>query len=545
MNRIFYNGNIITMENLKDGSLQKVDAMWVKDGDYAAVGTLAEVRAAAGKGAEEIDLKGATVLPAFVDTHMHVLACGMNLNDVDLFNATSIQECIDISKKYIADRKIPAGQWVRSRGWNHDKFTDESRFLNRYDLDKISTEHPLAYTRTCGHVIVVNSKALEIMGCSEHCDQVPGGVVEIDENGKPLGIFAENARKLVWDAQPEFTEEQIRHLIGLTTKFAHEHGVTEIQSDCFKDVNFNFEKVLKVYRDMQADGSLKLRVYEQCNLPRMEVLQAFLDAGYRTGQGNDLFRIGPFKVLQDGALGARTALMRKPYADDPSTCGVQFRPQEELDALVETAQKAGMQIAIHAIGDGGIESVLDAIARAQKLYPREDERHGIIHCQITDLPLIKRFKEQNMIAYVQPIFLNYDIKILEARVGKEMARTSYAWKSFIDEGVLISSGSDCPVESLDIIENLYTAVCRKMLNGQPEGGFYPEQKLTMEEAVKAHTINAAIASFAEDRKGSIKVGKVADFVLLDKDIFQIDPETELLSTKILATYMDGEAVYEA
>ena len=296
---------------------------------------------------------------------------------------------------------------------------------------------------------------------------------------------------------------------------------------------------------MQADGSLKLSVYEQCNLPQMDILQAFLDAGYRTGQGNDLFRIGPFKVLQDGALGARTALMRKPYADDPSTCGVQFRPQEELDALVEKAQKTGMQIAIHAIGDGGIEAVLDAIKRAQELCPREDERHGIIHCQITDLPLIRRFKEQNMIAYVQPIFLNYDIKILEARVGKELARTSYAWKSFIDEGVLISSGSDCPVESLDIIENLYTAVCRKMLNGQPEGGFYPEQNLTMEEAVKAHTINAAYASFAEDRKGSIKVGKVADFVLLDKDIFQIDPETELLSTKILATYMDGEAVYEA
>lgn len=545
MNRIFYNGNIITMENLEDGSLQKVDAMWVKDGDYAAIGTLDEVRAAADEGAEEIDLKGATVLPAFVDTHMHVLACGMNLNDVDLFNATSIQECIEVSRKYIEDRKIPAGQWVRSRGWNQDKFTDENRFLNRYDLDKISTEHPLAYTRTCGHVIVVNSKALEIMGASEHCDPVPGGVVEVDENGKPLGIFAENARKLVLSAQPEFTEEEIRTFIGLTTKFAHEHGVTEIQSDCFKDVNFNFEKVLKVYREMVEEGSLHLRVYEQCNLPRIDLLQAFLDAGYRTGQGNDLFRIGPFKVLQDGSLGARTALMRKPYADDPSTRGVQFLPQETLDTLVEMAQKADMQIAIHAIGDGAIESVLNALDRAQKMYPREDERHGLIHCQITDLPLIHRFKEQNLIAYIQPIFLNYDIKIVNDRVGDEMAKTSYAWKSFVDEGVLISSGSDCPVESLDIIDNLYTAVCRKMLNGKPEGGHYPEQCLTMEEAVKAHTINAAIASFAEDRKGSIKVGKIADFVLLDQDIFEIDPETELLGTKILATYMDGEAVFEA
>ena len=543
--KIYYNGNIVTMENLEDGSLQRVEAFLVKDGEYAAVGTLEEVRAAAGEGVEEVDLQGATVTPAFVDTHMHVLACGMNLNDVDLFNATSIQECIEISKKYIADRQIPAGQWVRSRGWNHDKFTDESRFLNRYDLDKISTEHPLAYTRTCGHVIVVNSKALEIMGCSEHCDQVPGGVVEVDENGRPLGIFAEAARPLVLNAIPEFTEEQIEHLIQLTTKFAHKHGVTEIQSDCFKDVNYNFEKVLKVYNDMQERNVLKLRVYEQCHLPKVELLQAFLDAGYRTGQGNDLFKIGPYKLQEDGALGARTALMRKPYADDPSTCGVAFLPQETLDTLVEMAQKADMQIAVHAIGDGAIENVLNAVKRAQELYPREDERHGIIHSQITDLPLIKRFAEQKMVAYVQPIFLNYDAKIVNARVVDEMAKTSYAWKSFIDEGVLISSGSDCPVESLNIIENLYTAVCRKMLTGKPEGGHYPEQNLTMEEAVKAHTINAAYCSFSEDRKGSIKVGKIADFVVMDKDIFSIDPETELLSTKIMATYMDGEKVYEA
>ena len=159
--KIYYNGNIVTMENLEDGSLQKVEAMLVKDGKYAAVGTLEEVRAAAGEAVEEIDLNGATVTPAFVDTHMHVLACGMNLYDVDLFNATSIQECIEQSKKYIEERQVPAGTWVRSRGWNQDKFTDESRFLNRYDLDKISTEHPLAYTRTCGHVIVCNTKALD------------------------------------------------------------------------------------------------------------------------------------------------------------------------------------------------------------------------------------------------------------------------------------------------------------------------------------------------------------------------------------------------
>ncbi len=549
MNRIFFNGNIVTMESADGAELQKASAMWVCDGRYAAVGSLEEVRAlSAGRSEadgriEEVDLRGATVLPAFTDSHMHVLSLGMYLRDINLTDATSIAQAIEISRRYIEERQVPAGQWIRSRGWNHDHFTDEARFLNRYDLDKISTVHPLAFTRTCGHIISVNSKALELMGMSESCCQVEGGQIDVDENGRPLGIFREAARKLVLDAIPEETEESLRELIRLSAEHALSHGITEIHTDDFKDVPNNFQKVIHTYMRLKEEGNLKLRIYEQCNLPSVEKLQSFLDCGYHTGWGDSRFKLGPFKVLQDGSLGARTALMRKPYADDPSTCGIQVFTQEELDAMVELAQKHGMQIAIHAIGDGAIESVQNSIERAQKLYPREDERHGIIHCQITDPAMIARFARMHLIAYIQPIFLNYDLHIVENRIGSELAATSYAWKSYIENNVVTAGGSDCPVESLNIMENIYAAVVRKDLCGFPADGWHPEQALSVAQAVRCFTLNPAYASFSEGEKGSIKQGKIADFVLLDQDIFSIEPE-EIRKVNILATYMDGIQVYE-
>lgn len=544
MEQIYYNGNIITMETAEDGSLQRAEAMLVRDGRYVATGNNDEIRAM-GKAcsAEEIDLQGRTVLPAFTETHMHVLSLGMYLRDINLTSATSIGQAIEISRKYIEDRQIPAGRWIRSRGWNHDHFTDEKRFLNRYDLDKISTEHALAFTRTCGHVISVNSKALELMGMSQSCTQVEGGVIEVDENGKPLGIFCEAARKLVLDAIPEETEESLRELIRLASEHALAHGITEIMTDDFKDVPNNFQKVIDTYMKLKEEGNLNIRIYEQCNLPSVEKLQSFLDKGYGTGWGDAYFKLGPFKVLQDGSLGARTALMRKPYADDPSTCGVQVFEQDDLNAMVELAQKNNMQIAIHAIGDGAIQSVQDAIERAQKMYPREDERHGIIHCQITDLEMIDRFRRMKLIAYIQPIFLNYDLNIVEDRVGKELAATSYAWKSYNDCGVVTAGGSDCPVESLDIMENIYSAVTRKDLTGHPAGGWHPEQNLTVEEALRCFTVNAAYASFSENEKGSIREGKFADFVVLDKDILSVNPD-DIRYIKILRTYRDGKLVYD-
>lgn len=539
MDQIYYNGNIITM----DEHCPRAEAFLVRDGDFQQVGgrSLVEPRR---PDAEYIDLEGKTVLPAFTESHMHVLSLGMFLRDVDLQHAQSIEHVIALSRAYIRDHAVAPGTWVRGRGWNQDNFQDESRFLTRYDLDKISTEHPIAFVRTCGHVIAVNSLALELVGMSETAPDVEGGRVDKDEQGKPLGIFREKARQIILGAIPEQSKEELKELIALASEEALAHGITTIHTDDFKDVPNNYQKVIDAYEEMERDGTLKIRIYEQCNLPSTEKISHFLKAGYYTGYGDEHFRLGPLKLLADGSLGSRTAYLRAPYSDQPGTRGIHLFSQEELDAMIGLAHKNGMQVAIHAIGDGAMDMVLHGIERAKREYPRQNERHGIIHCQITSPDQLDRMKALDLIAYIQPIFLNYDISIVEDRVGVERASTSYNWKEFVDKGIPIAGGSDCPVESLNILENIYTAVQRKTLKAQPEGGWRPDQSLTVREAVKSFTCTGAYASFEEARKGSITPGKMADFVVLPEDIFTIDPE-RLKDIQVERTYLDGVLVYHS
>ena len=436
--------------------------MLVEDGTIQAVGTLAELDELAG-GAVRVDMQQRTVTPAFCDSHMHVLSLGMFLKDVSLHTADSIEEVVRRGRAYIEEHHIQPGTWIRGRGWNHDKFQDEARFLTRDDLDRISPDCPIAFTRTCGHVISVNTAALKLIGMTESAQQI--------------------------------------------------------------------------------EGNLKIRVYEQCNLPVLEKLRDFLGRGYNTGYGDELFRIGPFKVISDGALGARTAYLREPYTDVSTTRGIPFFSQEELDALILEAHRAGMQIAIHAIGDAGMDMVMNAMEKARRQYPRTGERHGIIHCQVTSHDQLDRMKAMDLIAYIQPIFLNYDISIIEDRIGSKRASTSYNWKEFLDKGIPISGGSDCPVESLDIMENIYSAVTRKTLSGQPAGGWRPEQCISVEDALESFTMGGAYASFSEDRKGSITPGKVADFAVLSADLLAVEPDA-IKDIKVLQTYLNGELVFD-
>lgn len=537
MEQIFYNGNVITM----DPQRPNADAFLVRDGSFAAVGGT-ELLDACPPDAQRVDLGGKTVLPAFTESHMHVLSLGMFLKDVNLQHADGVGSVIDLSRAYIRAHKVKPGVWVRGRGWNQDNFLDESRFLTRYDLDQISTEHPIAFVRTCGHVIAVNSLALELVGMSDAAPTVEGGQIDVDENGKPLGIFREKARKIILDAIPEQTKEELKELIALASEEALAHGITTIHTDDFKDVPNNYQKVIDAYRELEDAGELKIRIYEQCNLPSTEKISHFLNAGYHTGWGSERFRLGPLKLLADGSLGSRTACLREPYSDKPDTTGIHLFPQKELDAMIGMCHKAGMQVAIHAIGDKALDMVLDGIERAKRECPRENERHGVIHCQITHHEQLDRMKEMGLMAYIQPIFLNYDISIVEDRVGPERASTSYNWKEFVDKGIVIAGGSDCPVESLNIMENIYTAVLRKNLKGCPPEGWRSEQRLTVMEAVESFTRSGAYASFEEARKGTITSGKMADFVVLSEDIFTIDPE-RIKDVQVEATYLDGAPAY--
>lgn len=540
MDLILINGKIVTM----DPSNPRAEAVAVKDGKFVLVGASEEILTYKKNHTEIIDLQGKLLTPGFNDAHLHLLNYGYSLQMVDLAGAKSIDEIIKRVKNFVSKNNIEPGDWIKGKSWNHEIFTDKKRFPNRYDLDKISKEHPICLTRACLHVAVVNSKALELIGVDKNTPQVEGGHFDIDENGEPLGIFRENARYLVYDNIEDPGVEEIKEMIIKASKSALSQGITSVQTDDFEALpGKNFENVLRAYKELNETNELPIRIYEQCLLPQIEKLNTFLAMGYRTGIGDEFFKIGPLKLLADGSLGARTAYMCEPYADDPSTCGIPVFTQEELDKLVITGHNADMQIAIHGIGDKTMHMAFESIEKAQKENPKSDSRHGIIHCQITDEVLLNKFKDLGVIAYVQPIFTSTDLGIVEERIGKERAKTSYNWKTMFDKGVHVVFSSDCPVEPLDVLPGIYAAVTRKNLEEYPKEGWMPEQRVSIDEALYAFTLGAAYASFEDDIKGSIEAGKLADMVVLSEDIYEINPD-KIKDVEIEMTFVGGKLSYK-
>lgn len=539
MDLIFLNGKIITM----DASIPQVEAVYIKDSRIIDVGDNSKILSYKNDYTEIIDLKGKLMIPGFNDSHMHLLNYGSSLLNVNLVGVESIDEMIERTNKFIMDNSINSSSMIQGRGWNHDYFT-EKRFPNRYDLDKISKTQPILLTRACGHVSVVNSKALELAGITRDTPQIAGGYFDIDVNGEPLGILRENAIALVSGQIAEPTIEEIKKMIMIASKKANAQGITSVQSDDLLSVtDDDFRKVINAFTELRNEENLTVRINEQSRFENIENLNKFINMGYITGMGDEFFKIGPLKLMADGSLGARTAYMCQPYFDDPSTSGIPYCTQEELDNLIITAHNAGMQVAVHCIGDKAMYMVFESIEKAQKLNYKEDHRHSIVHCQITDEALLNKFKEFNIIAHIQPIFLDYDLHIVEERVGKIRAKTTYNWKGMLERGIHIACGSDCPVEKFDVLPGIYSAVTRKDLKGYPECGWLPEQSLTVMEALNGFTIGAAYASFEENLKGSITPGKLADLVVLSEDIFEIKADA-IKDVNVEMTFLGGKLVYK-
>lgn len=532
------NGKVVTMNALKP----RAEAVAVENGKIIKVGTNEEVLAIKNNRSKIIDLDGKMLVPGFNDSHMHLLHYAKNSQTIDLSNSKSIVEIIERSKTFILNNSLKLGQWIQGRGWNQECFYDKC-FPTRYDLDKISTEYPIALTRACYHVVVTNSKALEVADITKDTRQVEGGYFDVDERGEPLGIFRENAQYLIYDKIQEPDIDSIKDMIKTSCYKALRQGITSIQTDDFNALpSKDFRKVLQAYMELDKEHQLPIRIYEQCLLSNINHLRRFLDSGYRTGQGSEFFKIGPLKILGDGSLGARTACLCKPYKDDPSNCGISLYTQEELDKLVMAAHNAGMQIAIHCIGDKTMYMAFESLEKAKKQNPMGGTRHGIIHCQITDEILLDKFKELDIIAYIQPIFIGHDLHIVENRIGKERTKTSYNWKSLLDKGVHVTFGSDCPVEPFDVLPNIYAAVTRKDLAGYPENGWLKEQKLTVDQSLYSYTLGAAYASFEENIKGSIEIGKLADMVVLSDNIYEIEPD-KIKDVKVEMAFVGGKLVY--
>lgn len=545
MTEIYGNGIIFT----GDGAM--AEAMAVENGRIIGVGRLKDVKAqaAGGRAVEYHDLNGRFVVPGFNDSHMHLLNYGRTLKLVDLTGATSsMEEMVSALAEAIRKEQAPPGAWIIGRGWNHDYFADGRRFPDRNDLDRVSTEHKILVIRACGHIACANTRAMEAAGITSGTVQPAGGSFDTDEEGNPTGVFREFGVELMNSAVPAPSKEEIKDLLVLAMRELNRRGVTSVQSDdlaAFPGVPY--ETVLEAYRELEKEGQMTVRVYEQCLLPTMERLNDFLARGYRTGQGTEIFKIGPLKLLADGSLGARTAFLSAPYEDGNEedggrkTRGIAIYSQEELEKLVCTADRAGMQIAVHAIGDGAMEMVMAAYERAAKENPeRKDRRHGIVHCQITTGRLLEAFRRLKLHAYIQSIFLDYDNRIVEARVGKERAKETYQFKTLLSMGVTVSNGSDCPVERPDVMAGIQCAVTRAALDGTKP--FLPEQALTVEEAIETYTAMGAYASFEEKEKGTLSVGKAADFTVLDRDIRACEVGT-IQDTAILETYLGGRCVY--
>ena len=540
---LYKNGNICTM----DCKYPKADAFVVKDNKFVYVGTEDVAREYIGANIsadKEVDLRGHFVIPGLNDSHMHFIHFAKSLRSINLVGTKSIDEIKERMNEGIKHRNLDDSTWIEGEGWNHDYFIDEKRFPNKFDLDEITGDVPTMIMRACFHIGVLNSAAMKAIGLNKDTASKYGDLVGLLPNGEPDGIIKESLLDDIKTEISSLTLDTLKEIIVAAQDKAFAQGLTSVQSD---DVgytpNYDYDLLFQAFRELDEAGKLKIRIGEQCLLQKKETIQKFFDKGYKYGFGNDKYRVTCVKLLSDGSLGARTAALRNHYADDSSTKGLEMFTQEELNELVLLSHKNNCPVAIHGIGDRAIEMSLNAIENAQKSDPDHHPRHGIVHCQITDDALLDRFKELDVLAFIQPIFIDYDMNIVSDRVGEELAKTSYAWKTMIDKGIYASFGTDCPVESFNTMPNIYSAVTRKNLTGDEKKVYLPEEKVSMNKAINAYTVEGAYASGEEEIKGTISVGKLADFILLDKDLFNLCCDEEILDTHVVETYVDGNMVY--
>lgn len=532
MKTIYFGGKVYT------GHLPLAEAFIVENGKFTFAGSSADALSMAEQGDIQINLNGKFVCAGFNDSHMHLLNFAQALNMAPLHEHTSsLADMIECLKEHTV--KSSEG-WIIGRGWNQDYFSDADRMPNRWDLDQVSMERPVMAVRACGHAIVVNSRVIELLKLTAATPQPDGGQIVI-ENGVPNGVLMDNAMDAVYAAIPVPSREELKNMIRLACGKLNSYGITSSQSDDYcVFANLPWKEVNAAYRELEASGELTVRVYEQSNFTNLSDLKEFVEAGNNTGIGTEMFKIGPLKMLGDGALGARTAFLTRPYADDPSTCGIPVFSQEVFDEMIEYANAQRMQVAVHTIGDACLDRVLFALDKALEANPRDDHRHGIVHCQITRADQLRKMAEMKLHIYAQSIFLDYDISIVEQRVGRELASTSYSWKTLTDTGASVSNGSDCPVELPFVLGGIQCAVTRKTLKG--EGPYLPGEAFTVAEALDSFTSAGAYASFEERIKGRIQPGMLADFVMLGGNPFETEPSV-LKDIPVLETYLAGRSVY--
>lgn len=527
----FVNGRIHTMEGFT------TEAVAVSGEKIAALGSTRDILEKCDSNTEVFDLKGRCLLPGFNDSHMHLMLYGLLYDQFNLRGLKSIDEIVRAGREFIEKEDKKAGEWVGGFGFDQNLFPEKT-FPLKEDIDKISDKHPIIVDRICGHVGTVNSYAIKVVGITKDTI-IEGGVIDRDEQGNPTGVMREAALDWFKSRIPEITIAKAKYIIKKTAEEALTLGLTSLQTNDSDAVES--DTILKAYRSLAEEGELPVRIFEEVRATRTDTLKRFLATGMQAGFDDDYFKIGNIKLFLDGSLGARTAAMRQGYSDDQGNKGILVHTQETVDELISMTHKAGMQVACHAIGDEAVEQCINAIEKAIKDEPKE-LRHRIVHCQIADDSLFERMAKLGITADIQPAFVASDYTIVEDRVGTERGNKSYAWKTMLEHGIHLGGGSDCPVETCDPIWGIYCAVTRADEKGMPAGGWLPNEKLSVEEAVKLFTIGSAYLAFEENKKGTIKEGKLADMVVLSEDIFEVKPE-EIKNIKVLMTMVGGKVQY--
>jgi len=524
MRTLFYNGKIHTLQGQ-----ELVSALLVEDGIITCSGNDADILNLKDNNCEVIDLQGQVVVPGFNDSHLHLLGYGLAKRNVDLLLCKSLEE---IKQRVLTYRQEQRNcQIIYGRGWNQDCF-DKPLIPQKSDLDAICSDIPLVLTRVCGHIAVVNSAALAHFGFNENFKAPPGGDFDYEK-----GLLTEKTLELI--TNKSFSVEEIEEIIQAAVKDLWVCGITSLQSDDFGCGEYG--RVIQAYQNLATKNALGIRVYQQCLFSELEKVQRFLRET-KDFVGSPWYSLGPIKLLSDGSLGARTAFLRTDYSDDPGNRGTSCFSKDDLAAIVETCNAAGVAVAIHCIGDGAIERALDSIERARQITGFS-LRNGIVHCQITDPALLKRMGDLRVMAYVQPIFLDYDLHIVQDRVGADLAASSYAFKTLQNLGANVALGTDCPVEPFNTMNNIYCALSRQDLKGYPAAGYNPQEALSIQEALMAYTVNSAYCSYEENIKGKLCPGYYGDMAVLDQDIFNID-YVKIKETQVVKTIVAGKVVYQ-
>ena len=535
MKTIYTGGRVFT------GALPLKEAFIVEEDKFLAAGTDEEMLALRQDADVIIPLEGRFVCPGFNDSHMHLISYGHTMEMCDLTGdaTTSLAAVQQALRDFAAAH--PEG-WLVGRGWNHDYFSPAGDIPTRHDLDAVDADRPICITRCCGHCLVVNTRALELLGIDGSTPVPEGGAIDLDENGVPTGVLRDTAMVIAQAKLPKPDMEGLKRRIRNACAALNSVGVTSCQSDDFTSFeNVPWQDVLTALQEVEKEGGLTVRVYEQSQFTTPESLRTFLDMGYTTGTGSEMFKIGPLKLLGDGSLGARTAYLSGEYADAPGVKGLAIFTQEQFNEMIALARSGGMSAAIHVIGDGILDRVLNAYEYAENLYPDIPVRSGVVHVQLTRPDQLQRMKELGLHAYVQTIFIDYDSHIVRQRVGG-LADTSYAFRTMREMGITVSNGTDCPVEWPNPMCGLQCAVTRQPLDATIPP-YRPEEAMTMEEALQIYTVDGAYASFEEDFKGRIAPGMAADFVILEESPFDVPPQ-DIHRIRTHATYLGGQCVYQ-